>query len=300
MSKVIKSDYVKDVNRPVIIEPPTFEKQEEQLEEEERREEIRGPSEEELKKIIEEKKREAEEEAEKILNKAREEEKKIREEADSYAFVKVKKINEEFDTRMKEAEFKAKVIIDEATQKANTIISDAQKEAEKIVKEAYSQGFEKGREEGYNAGKEEVNRLIGVMHKVVGELIKKRESILEETEQQLVDLVLLIVKKVVKVITENQKRVIYDNILAALNKLRIRSEVTIRVNPEDVYTVTKYKKDFMEAVEGMENIRILEDPNVDKGGCIVTSEFGSVDARISTQLAEIEDQIKKLSPLKNE
>jgi len=50
----------------------------------------------------------------------------------------------------------------------------------------------------------------------------------------------------------------------------------------------------MEAVEGMENIRILEDPNVDKGGCIVTSEFGSVDARISTQLAEIEDQIKKI------
>jgi len=64
-------------------------------------------------------------------------------------------------------------------QKANTIISDAQKEAEKIVKEAYSQGFEKGREEGYNAGKEEVNRLIGVMHKVVGELIKRERVYLK-------------------------------------------------------------------------------------------------------------------------
>ncbi|HOJ49430.1 MAG TPA: flagellar assembly protein FliH [Spirochaetota bacterium] len=299
MSKVIKSDYIKDINRPVIIEPPVFETKEEGIEEE-RREEIKGPSEEELQKIIEEKKREAEEEAEKIIKKANEDAQKIRDEAENYAFNKVKKINEEFDSKMKEAEFKAKVVIDDANQKAKLIIEDAQKEAEKIKKESYSQGFEIGREEGYKSGQEEVNRLIGVLHKVVGELIKKRESIVEETENQLVDLVLLIAKKVVKVITESQKRVIYDNVIAAINKLRIRSEITIRVNPEDVYTVTKYKKDFMEAVEGIENIRILEDPNVDKGGCIVTSEFGSVDARISTQLAEIEEQIKKLSPIKNE
>ncbi len=298
--KVIKVGQLKQMTRPVIIEPPRVEIPQEEVEIEEESKEPSGPSAEELQRIIEEKESEAQEKSQQILKDAEENSKKIKKEAEQWAFDQVKKANEEYESRIKEAELKVKDIIEEARNQGAEIIDEARKEAEKITSEAHKEGFEKGREEGYGVGDEEIKRLTSVIHKISGELIERREQILAETEKELIDLVILMTGKVVKTITESQKRVVYDNIMAALSKLKVRAEVTIKVNPTDIYTVTKYKKDFIENIEGVENIRILEDPNVDKGGCIVISEFGSIDARISTQLSEIEEQIRKLSPIKYE
>ena len=54
----------------------------------------------------------------------------------------------------------------------------------------------------------------------------RRKNILEETEQQIVDLVLLISRKVVKIISENQRNVIMSNVLHALRKVKGRGDVT--------------------------------------------------------------------------
>jgi flagellar assembly protein FliH len=52
-------------------------------------------------------------------------------------------------------------------------------------------------------------------------------------------------------------------------------------------------------VEGVKSIKILEDSTVDRGGCIIDTDFGSLDARISSQLHEIEDKILELMPIKS-
>lgn len=299
--KVIKAFHLKDVSRPVIIEPPKLDMPQDDFSESgSDSKEPMGPSPEEIQRILDEKTQEAEAKAEEMIRKAMEEADEIREKAENWAFDQVKKLNEDYESRMKEAQLKAKEIEEQSRQNGDRILKEAMEEAEKITKTSHQKGFESGREQGYQSGSEEVKRLIAVVHKISGELIARRDKILAETEKELIDLVLLISTKVIKSLTESQKRVVYDNIMAALSKMKVRAEVTLRVNPEDIYTVTKHKKDFIEMVEGVENIRILEDPNVDKGGCVVTSEFGSIDAKISTQLAEIEEQIRKLSPIKNE
>lgn len=298
--KIIKSFHLKEIARPIVIEPPKMEFQQEKVEENDEEKRPSGPSAEELQKILDDKTAEAEEKYKEIIKKAEEDSTLIRREAENYAFDQVKKMDEEINNKLKETTLKTRKIEEEAKEKANLFLQEAQKEADKVRKEAEQAGFEQGREHGYQKGMEEVNRLVAVIHKISGDLIQKREKILSETERELVELVMLISSKVIKTISETQKRVVYDNIIAALSKLKGRAEVTIRVNPADMMTVTKHKQAFMETVEGVENIRILEDPNVDIGGCIVNSEFGAIDARVSTQLAEIEDAIKKLSPLKNE
>lgn len=300
--KIIKSFQLKEISRPIVIEPPRMEMQQESQEESESGEEKRpsGPSPEELQKIIDEKTAEAEIKYKEMLSKAEQDAGLIKREAENYAFDQIKKMDEEVNNKFKEAGLKVKKIEEEAKEKANFFLKTAQEDADKIKKDAQGTGFEEGREQGYLKGMEEINRLVAVLHKISGDLIAKREKILAETERELVDLVMLISSKVIKTISETQKRVVYDNIIAALSKLKGRAEVTIRINPSDMLTVTRHKQAILETVEGIENIRILEDPNVDLGGCIVNSEFGSIDARISTQLAEIEDAIKKLTPLKNE
>ena len=130
--------------------------------------------------------------------------------------------------------------------------------------------------------------------------MEKRQEILSETEQQIVDLVLLLARKVVKVISENQKNIVTSNVIHALRKVKTKGDVTIRVNLLDVQMTTEHIKDFLEHAESVQNITVVEDISVDQGGCIVETDFGSIDARISSQLHELEQKIIEISPIKTQ
>jgi len=108
----------------------------------------------------------------------------------------------------------------------------------------------------------------------------------------------MIAKKVVKVISENQKNVVVNNVIQALRKLKSRGEVLIKVNLSDVELTSEHIKDFMRMVENIRSVTVVEDSTVDKGGCIIETDFGEIDARISSQLHEIEEKILDLVPIK--
>jgi flagellar assembly protein FliH len=43
----------------------------------------------------------------------------------------------------------------------------------------------------------------------------------------------------------------------------------------------------------------VEDTSVDEGGCVIETDFGEIDARIASQLAELEAKILEISPIKS-
>ncbi len=127
----------------------------------------------------------------------------------------------------------------------------------------------------------------------------KRQEILDQTEGQIVDLVLLMTRKVVKIMSDSQKSVIMSNVVQALKKVKGRGDVVLRVNLADVKLTTDHTRDFITQVENIKNVHVVEDSSVDRGGCIVETDFGAIDARISSQLAELETKILGISPIKS-
>jgi flagellar assembly protein FliH len=127
----------------------------------------------------------------------------------------------------------------------------------------------------------------------------KRAEILAEAEQEIIDLVLLLSRKVIKVISDNQRNVIISNVVQALRKVKAKGNIIIRVNMADVKLATEHIKDFIQLLEGAKSIQVVEDSTVDSGGCVIETDFGEIDARISTQLAELEDRILAISPLRS-
>ena len=178
------------------------------------------------------------------------------------------------------------------------LIGDAEERVSGIEKDAFEKGFSEGRDTGFDSGKGEVERLIDKVQIVLNNAIEKRNQIIEESETQLINLVLLISQKVIKVISENQKNVVINNVIQALRKLKTRGEVIVRVNLSDVQLTTDHIKDFMRMVDNIRSITVLEDSTVDRGGCIIETDFGEIDARISSQLNEIRDRILELAPIK--
>ncbi|NLK46257.1 MAG: flagellar assembly protein FliH [Treponema sp.] len=272
--------------------------EEEVPEEEEIEQEYTGPTVADLQAEAEEFKAKWELEKKELLEKAKAEADRIIREAEQAAFEEVKRQTTQGQIEKTNAENEAASILADAKLKSEKMLEEANASREEIVASARQEGFSAGHKEGYKEGSAEVQRLIDRLHLMIEKIMDKRVQILSETEQQIVDLVLLMTRKVVKVISENQRNVVMSNIVHALRKVKGRGDVLVRVNMAELALTTEHTKEFLAAVENVKNITIVEDSAVDKGGCIIETDFGSIDARISSQLGELEQKILEISPVK--
>lgn len=267
--------------------------------EEEVVEEFTGPTADDLRREAEAFKVQWEEEKQQMLINAQNQADEIVKNAESAAFEEVKRQSNQAAIIKADAETEASRIIEKAKAEAEQIIADAQAERSRMQEDARREGFEQGHAEGYEKGSTEAERLVDRMHKMLEAVMQRREEILKDTESQIVELVILMSRKVIKILSENQKNVILANTLAALKKVKTRGNVTLRVNLEDVKLTTEHVSEFIQHVENVQGITVLEDSSVEKGGCIVETDFGAIDARISSQLTELENKILEVSPVKN-
>jgi flagellar assembly protein FliH len=109
-----------------------------------------------------------------------------------------------------------------------------------------------------------------------------RQTLIQETEREMVQLALTLARRIV------HREVTLDPELAAalahvaLERLGATTPATIRLNPED-YTIVAQDG----ARWGGATVTVVPDPSISRGGCLVESEFGSVDATIERQFDEL-------------
>jgi len=262
-------------------------------------EEYTGPTADELRQEADDFRVKWEAEKSQMLQAAQDEARRIIEQAEQTAFEEVQKKTDQAQHDKTKMEQESIDILEKANQNAAQLEEESRSRLAEVEKDAYVRGFDDGKNNGFDEGKKESERLVERLHVVINNAIEKRSEIIDEAETQLVDLVLLVARKVIKVISENQKNVVINNVVQALRKLKSRGDVAIRVNLNDLDLTTEHTKDFMRMVENVKSVTVLEDSSVEPGGCIIETDFGEIDARISSQLNEIEDTILNLVPIKS-
>lgn len=261
-------------------------------------EEYNGPTADDLRREAEYFRQNWEQEKQHMMESAENEARRIVSDAEERAFSEVKRKNDEAAKTIQDAGERARRILEDAEADAARIRAEAEGDAASELERSREAGFAEGREAGYRQGLEEAERLAEQLQRVLDKTIEKRTAIIEESETQIIELVLMIARKVVKVISENQKNVVINNVIQALRKLKSRGEVLVRVNLEDVELASDRIKDFIRMVENVRSVTVVEDSTVDRGGCVIETDFGEIDARVSSQLKEIEDKILELAPIR--
>jgi flagellar assembly protein FliH len=260
--------------------------------------EYEGPTADDLRREAELYRQQWDQEKRDLIESAKDQADTIAKDAQKAAFEEVKRKTDQAQIIRQQALDEAAEIIADAEKKAAETVSEAKEKMESQLKDGYNEGFKKGHEAGFKEGNLEAQRLTDRLHTIIERMMDKRQEILAETEQQIVDLVLLMTRKIVKVISENQRNIVVSNVVQALRKVKGRGEVIIRVNLNDVAMTTQHIKDFLSAAENIKNITVVEDSTVDRGGCVVETDFGAIDAKIVSQLNEIEQRILEVSPIR--
>ncbi len=149
--------------------------------------------------------------------------------------------------------------------------------------EAYSRGRRDGRREA----EEQFEKTVSALARGLEEISRLRESILKNSSQDMLRLVLTIARQVI----HREVTVSPDIVLSTINmalQAAVRSDsYVIHVNPADLELVEERKPLFLASIKGLENIYFKADENIERGGCLVESDLGQVDATIEGQLEEV-------------
>ncbi|MBX7057817.1 MAG: flagellar assembly protein FliH [Leptospirales bacterium] len=259
-------------------------------------EQYHGPTIEEIEAELERYRKETEERIQKEVDEAHERSRQIEEEGKAVAFNLIQESKEKAKREEEAARLNAEQIIERAKLEVERMVKDAEMRVAEIEHEAYQKGYDAGREVGFKKGQAEVRRLIDRLGTIVGQAIDVREEIIAASEKQMVDMILMIARKVIKDEVVERKEVVLNNIREALKRIKDRDRVDIRVNFADLELTTAHKDELIKMMESLRKVNIYEDSRIDRGGCIIETDVGSIDARISTQLKEIEEAIRNAEP----
>lgn len=180
-------------------------------------------------------------------------------------------------------------------EQADEILQAAHSEAERVIAEAQARGAaieREARERGqHEADAQAAVELEGAVEDLrqefaqsLHQLATLRAEMAAHAERDLVKLAIEMAKKIV------QREVTVDHEVAltlarvALQRLHNRAVAKVRLHPDDYHYVSARREQA--GADG--SIEIIEDRLVGRGGCLVETEMGDIDARIEQQFAEIE------------
>ncbi|MBB6208001.1 flagellar assembly protein FliH [Borreliella lanei] len=225
------------------------------------------------------------------------ESKRLIEEARVKANEVLEAAKQEADLLQREAIYKKESIETESNAEIERLAREYEEKLKTDLEIATAKGREEGYSKGYECGFEDFDKVMRKLHAIIASLIAERKGILESSSGQIVSLVMQIAIKVIKRITDSQKDIVLENVNEVLKRVKDKTQITIRVNLDDLDIVRHKKSDFISRFDVIENLEIIEDPNIGKGGCIIETNFGEIDARISSQLDKIEEKFKNFSLL---
>jgi flagellar assembly protein FliH len=161
----------------------------------------------------------------------------------------------------------------------------------KKVQLAEQESYERGLSEGIRKGRElqrnETLQTLQAMASIVKETAKLKKNILENEEQQIIQLSLAIAEKVIHLEVTTNREVIRGVLKEAIKNIGDRENMKIRVHPQDFHFMLEIKSDFLQGFDGIKNIVFEEDESIMRGGAIIETLCGEVDARLDQQYNEI-------------
>ena len=171
---------------------------------------------------------------------------------------------------------KAREILDKAhgeavsvKQRAANILEEAEVEKKRRTQSGYDEGYQNGRAEW-------TEKIL--------EASLAQEKTLSESEPQIVRMVMDISEKVIG--REVEKGAVLDVIRKSIAEVA-GNRVTVRVHPQDISFVKEHEAALVSSIDRSRAMTMREDDSVSPGGCIVETEFGTVDARLEVQLEAI-------------
>jgi flagellar assembly protein FliH len=201
----------------------------------------------------------------------------------------------------------AEKILKAARLEASRILEKAQAEAQEKTQEARlkgqaeglaggkEEGLAQGRRQGEEEGRKQWKALVDRWQSILDQTIKDKGAYLADREQVIVRLAIEIASKVLAQHVKTEPDSVLNLVRHAIHKATDRSRLSIHLNPEDINKALLADESSFRLAEGVKQIEFLADEKVMPGGVLIETPSGTIDARIETQLEEVNKSLSDVA-----
>lgn len=203
------------------------------------------------------------------------------------------------ERQVREAAEEAERMLQEAQQQIEDWWQERREHDDQLIQSIKADGFQQGYEEGQKLAEAELQTKSEQMMEEAQDILRQayeiKEQLIQEAEPFLVELSSAIAEKVIEKQLSLEPEYTIELIRKNLARKREKGIITLCVSPQHFAFVQGAREELSLTVDSQAELQIIPDGTVKDRGCVIRSSFGSVDARIDTQLAEIKKELLRLA-----
>jgi flagellar assembly protein FliH len=187
--------------------------------------------------------------------------------------------------------------VETSSPKVESPVPDQSHSAEHPVAHNLKQVQQECEEKGYQRGLEDGEAQFGKATKALvaacSEMHSLKEKMLQRSSEDMLRLVLAIAERIIQTEMTLNNKIIVKTVQQAIQVAVNAEEFRIKVHPDDLQVVQEHKPLFIASLSGLSNIEFVADPTLARGGCMLESALGRVDATIEAQMEAITSCLQK-------
>ena len=167
-------------------------------------------------------------------------------------------------------------------------------ELERRVRAAEQAAHERGRLDGEkNLGEQMLqqrNELLELQQGVLDSLRRAVPEVIQQTESALLQIALESAKKVVAGIPIKAD-LVEAVVREAVLQTKETAEITVQLHPDDLALLRKHSSPVLQGLPEAGPLKFIGSSEITRGGCVVQTRFGLLDARRETKLEQLRESL---------
>jgi flagellar assembly protein FliH len=166
-------------------------------------------------------------------------------------------------------------------------LRQAREKALLIEKDAYEKGFAQGERDGTDLGQKRLETVIHQFRSLLTAVKEQERTYFERHEREMAQLVLAVLRKILFDEGRWREGMIRKTLDEAMRHVADRKKVIVHLNPVDrqYLQARSGSGPLLSGEEG--GVKVVEDPCIARGGCLLETAFGDVDATLEGQFDRI-------------
>lgn len=165
--------------------------------------------------------------------------------------------------------------------------ASAEERAAALQAEAQRLGHQEGIERGLAEARVRVERALEAVAAAERAMAEMHDRYVADAEAAAVDLAFQIAEKVIGTTIATDREAVLGVVSGALLRTTDRDHLVLEVNPGDFELVRDSAAELAARLGGISRMEVVSERRVEAGGCVVRTEAGEIDARVSAQLERV-------------
>ncbi|PZE22454.1 FliH/SctL family protein [Paenibacillus xerothermodurans] len=165
----------------------------------------------------------------------------------------------------------------------------------KLKDEGFSQGYQDGLVRAEEELRQQYSEMLQEASQILEQAYISKQQIIQEAEPFLIEMSCAISEKIIARQLTVESSWVIELIQSVLARRKEKGIITLCIAPAHFSNIQDAREELLLHIDSQAELQIIPDPSVHDRGCVIRSSFGSIDARIDTQLNEIKNALQQLA-----